>query len=133
NAQTAMFNLEETQKKLDDAEAWGHETEARARRAENLCRRLYLISKLSFTSAEQIIAETLGAGDEGEIDAMVIPLDLATDAYSDDPSSETMASGANGSVDYEDYQFSDRMRALFEAAARVNATNDKSGRLGSGE
>jgi hypothetical protein len=133
NAQAAMFNLEETRKKLDEADAWSQETEDRARRAENLCRRLYLISKLSFTSAEQIIAETLGAGDESENDAVVIPLDLATAAYSDDSTSETRASGANGSLDYEDYQFSDRMRALFEAAARVNATNDKSDRLGSGE
>jgi hypothetical protein len=133
NTQTAMFNLEETQKKLDEREARRHEMETKARQAVNLCRRLYLISKLSFTSAEQIIAETLDAGDENEKDALVIPLEIETTPYSDDFSSETPASGANGSLDYEDYQFSDRMRALFEAAARVNAPNDKSGRVGSGE
>jgi len=133
NAQAAMFNLEETQKKLDQTEARRHEMETKARQAVNLCRRLYLISKLSFTSAEQIIAETLDAGDENEKDALVIPLELATTPDSDDFSSETPASGANGSLDYEDYQFSDRMRALFEAAAHVNAPNDKSDRVGSGE
>jgi hypothetical protein len=36
-------------------------------------------------------------------------------------------------MDYDDYQFSDRMRALFEAATRVNARDDKSGIVGSGE
>jgi hypothetical protein len=133
NTQAAMVNLEETQRKLDETEARRQEMEARARQAESLCRRLYVISKLSFTSAEQIIAETLGPGDEHEKDAMVIPLDLATDTYSDDFYSETPASAANGSLEYEDYQFSDRMKALFEAAARVNATDDKGGRAGSGE
>src|SRR5215831_3568815 len=133
NAQAAMFNLEETQKKLDETEARRHEMETKARQAVNLCRRLYLISKLSFTSAEQIIAETLDAGDDNEKDALVIPLDLATNPYSDDFSSETSASGSNGSLDYEDYQFSDRMRALFDAAARVNTSDDKSGIAGSGE
>jgi hypothetical protein len=133
NTQAAMFDLEETQKKLDETQARRHEMETKARQAVNLCRRLYLISKLSFTSAEQIIAETLSAGDENEKNALVIPLDIATTPYPDDYSSETPASGANGSLDYEDYQFSDRMRALFEAAALVNATNDKSGRVGSGE
>jgi len=96
--------------------------ETRARQAENRSRRLYTISKLSSTSAEQIMAEILDEGDEHENDAMVIPLNLATDTYSDDFSSET--SDANGSTDYGDYQFSDRMRALFEAAARVNAPDD---------
>jgi hypothetical protein len=133
NTQAAMFNLEETQKKLDETEATRHEMETKARQAVNLCRRLYLISKLSFTSAEQIISETLDAGDENEKDSLVIPLELATTPYSDDFASETPASGANGSLDYEDYQFSDRMRALFEAAARANAPDDKSGIAGSGE
>ena len=133
NTQAAMFNLEETQKKLDETEARRYEMETKARQAVNLCRRLYLISKLSFTSAEQIIAETLDAGDENEKDALVIPLNLATNPYSDDFSSETPASGSNGSLDYEDYQFSDRMRALFDAAARVNVPDDKSGIVGSGE
>src|SRR5215510_341765 len=133
NTQAAMFNLEGTQKKLDETEARRYEMETKARQAVNLCRRLYLISKLSFTSAEQVIAETLDAGDENEKDALVIPLDLASTPYSDDFSSETPASGANGSLDYEDYQFSDRMRALFEAAARVNAPGDKSDIVGGGE
>src|SRR5215510_8689669 len=133
NAQAAMFNLEETQKKLDETVARRDEMETKARQAVNLCRRLYLISKLSFTSAEQIIAETLDSGGENEKDAFVIPLDLATNPYPDEFSSETPASGSNGSLDYEDYQFSDRMRALFEAAARVNPPNDKSDRVGSGE
>ena len=133
NTQAAMVNLEETQRKLDETEARRQEMEARARQAESLCRRLYIISKLSFTSAEQIIAETLGPGDENEKDAMVIPLDLATDTYSDDFYSEAPASAANGSLEYEDYQFSDRMKALFEAAARVNATDDKGSRADSGE
>ena len=124
NAQAAMFNLEEAQKKLDEAEARYREMETRARQAEIRSHRLYTISKLSFTSAEQIIADILDEGDENEKDAIVIPLDLATDTYSDDFSSET--SGANDSTDYGDYPFSDRMRALFEAAARVNAPDDKS-------
>jgi hypothetical protein len=133
NTQAAMFNLEETQRKLDETEARRQEIEARARQVENLCRRLYLISKLSFTSAEQIIAETLGAGDENENGALVIPIDIATNTYSDDFSSETPASATNGLLGYEDYQFSERMKALFDAAARVNATDDKSGRADSGE
>jgi hypothetical protein len=133
NTQAALFNLEETQRKLDETEARRQEIEARARQVENLCRRLSLISKLSFTSAEQIIAETLGPGDENEKDALVIPIDIATNTYSDDFSSEAPASAANGSLDYENYQFSARMKALFEAAARVNATDDKGGRADSGE
>jgi hypothetical protein len=133
NTQAAMFNLEETQKKLDETEAGRHEMEARARKAEILSRRLYLISKLSFTSAEQIIVETPGSSDEFEKDAVVVPLDLTTNTYTDDFSSETPEPGANGSLDYEDYQFSDRMRALFKAASRVNAIDDKGGRVGSEE
>jgi hypothetical protein len=133
NTQAALFNLDETQRKLDETENRRQEIEARARQVENLCRRLYLISKLSFTSAEQIIAETIGPGDENEKDALVIPIDIATNTYSDDFSSEAPASVANGSLDYENYQFSARMKALFEAAARVNATEDKGGRADSGE
>jgi len=133
NTQAAMFDLEETQKKLYETEARRQEMESKARQAVNLCRRLYLISKLSFTSAEQIITETLDAGDENEKDALVIPLDIARTSYSDDFSSKTPASDANGSLDYGDYQFSDRMRALFEAAARVNAPGDKGDIVGSGE
>lgn len=133
NAQAAMFNLDETQKKLDEAETACREMETRAHQAEKRSRRLYLISKLSFASAEQVIAETLDAGDENEQDAVVIPLDLATNTYSDDFSSETPESGANDSVDYEDFPFSDRMRALLDAAARANAPDDKGGRVGSGE
>jgi len=128
NTQAAMFNLDETQKKLDEAEAGRHEMENKARQAKKLYRRLYLISKLSIASAEQIIAETLGADYENEKDALIIPLDLASSSYSDG-----FPSGANGLPDYEDHQFSDRMRALFDAAARVNSPNDKSGRVGSGE
>src|SRR5215510_11231914 len=133
NTQAAMFNIEETQKKLDEAEAGRHEMEARARQAEILSHRLHLISKLSFNSAEQIIAENLGADDEFEKDAVVVPLDLTTDTYTDDFPSETPEPGANGSLDYEDYQFTDRMRSLFKAAARVNASDDKGGMVGSGE
>jgi len=133
NTQAAMFNLEETQKKLDEAEAGRHEMEGRARQAEILSHRLHLISKLSFNSAEQIIAENLGADDEFEKDAVVVPLDLTTDTYTDDFPSETPEPGANGSLDFEDYQFTDRMRALFKAAARVNASDDKGGMVGSGE
>jgi hypothetical protein len=133
NTQAALFNLEETQRNLDETEARRQEIETRARQVENLCHRLYLISKLNFTSAEQIIAETLGPGDENGKDALVIPLDLATDTYSDDFSSEAPGSAENGSLDYENYQFSARMKALFEAAARVNATDDKGGRADSGE
>lgn len=125
NAQAAMFNLEETRKILDEAEARYRDMETRARQAETRSRRLYLISKLSFVSAEQVIAEILDASDENEKDAMVIPIDLAADTYSDDFSSEMP--GANGLMDYEDYPFSDRMRALFEAAARANTPDDKSG------
>ncbi len=108
-----------------EAEAKYREMENRARQAETCSRRLYLILKLGFSSAEQIIAEALNVGDEDEKDAMIIPLDLAANAYPDNSSPETPGSGANGSVDYEDFPFSDRMRALFEAAARANATNEE--------
>jgi hypothetical protein len=126
SAQAAHFNLDQTQKKLNETEVSYWEMENRARQAETRSRRLYLILKLSFSSAEQIIAETPNVGDEHEKDAMVIPLDIPTNAYSADQSSETPESGANGSMDYEDILFSDRMRALLEAAARANAQDDKS-------
>jgi uncharacterized phage infection (PIP) family protein YhgE len=133
NTQAALFNLDETQRKLDETEARRQEIEARARQVENLCRRLYLISKLSFASTEQIITETLGPVDENKKDALVIPLDLATNTYSDDFSSDAPAPAANGSLEYDNYQFSARMKALFEAAARVNATDEKGSRADSGE
>ncbi|HEU0176480.1 MAG TPA: hypothetical protein VFV58_19615 [Blastocatellia bacterium] len=133
SAQAAMFNLEETQKKLDDAEARYREMEIRARQAETRSQRLYLISKLGFTTAEQVITETLDAGDEDEKDTMVIPLSLETNSYLDNFPAETPESDANSSMDYGDSQFSDRMRALFRAAARANGTEDKSGRMGSEE
>ena len=133
SAQAAMFNLEETQKKLDDAEARYQEMEIRSRQAETRSQRLYLISKLGFTTAEQVITETLDAGDEDQKDTMVIPLSLETNSYMDNFPVETPESGANGSMDYVDSSFSDRMRALFRAAARANGTEDKSGRMGSEE
>ena len=125
SAQAAHFNLEQTQKKLSETEASYWEMENRARQAETRSRRLYLILKLSVSSAEQIVVETSNVGDEHEKDAMVIPLDIPTNAYSDDQSSETPESGANGSMDYEDILFSDRMRALLEAAARANPPGDE--------
>jgi DNA repair exonuclease SbcCD ATPase subunit len=133
SAQALTLDLVETQKRLDDAEARYREMETRAHQAEDRWRRLYLILKLSFSSAEQIIAGTLNVVDEAEKDAIVIPLDLATNAYSDNFSSETPGSGENGLMDYGDPLFSDRMRALFEAAARANAPDDKGGMVGSGE
>jgi hypothetical protein len=124
SAQAAIFNLDETQKKLSETEAKYREMEYRARQAETRSRRLYLILKLSFSSAEQIIAETPGLGDEYENDATIIPIDLPTNTYSDDFSSETPETAANGSMDYEDILFSDRMKALLEAAARAKAPDD---------
>lgn len=126
-AQDASFNLEETRKKLSEAEAKCLEIEDRARQTENSSRRLYMILKQGFSSAEQIIAETLSVGDEDNKDAMVIPLDPATSAHLDDSFSETPRSGVNGAAHYEDFPSPDRMRALFEAAARVNATDDEGG------
>ena len=64
---------------------------------------------------------------------MIIPLDLATNTYSDEFSSETPESDANGSMDYQDFAFSDRMKALLNAAARANAPDDKGDSVGSGE
>jgi hypothetical protein len=109
-----------------EAEAKYREMENRARQAETCSRRLYLILKLGYSSAEQIIAKTPNVGDEDVKDAMIIPLDLATNAYPDNSSPETPGSGANGSMDYEDFPFSDRMRALFEAAARAQVSDDES-------
>ena len=74
--QAATFNLKETQKKLDEAEAKCCEVETRAHKAETRFRRLYLILKLSFSSAEQVVAETLTAGDEDEKDAITSPTAL---------------------------------------------------------
>lgn len=124
DAQAAIFNFEEMQKKLSEAEAKYKEMENRTRQAETRSRRLYLILKLSLYSAEQIIVETLNAGDEDEKDAMVIPLNLPTDAYLDDLPSETTGSGANGLMDYEDMPFSERMRALFDGVARAKVPED---------
>jgi hypothetical protein len=126
-AQTATFNLEETRKKLSEAETNYREMENIARQAETRWRRLYLILKLSLSSAEQIIAETHNADDDAEKDAMVIPLELPTEAYLGNFSAETPGSAANGLMEFEDFPFSERMRALFEAAARANAPDDKNG------
>jgi hypothetical protein len=126
-AQAAIFNLDETQKKLSETEAKYQEMENRARQAETRSRRLHLILKLSFSSAEQIIAENPGLGDEYENDATIIPVDLSTNTFSGDFSSETAETAANGSMDYEDILFSDRMKALLEAAARANAPETGSG------
>jgi hypothetical protein len=133
SAQAAMFNLEETQKTLEGTEARLREMERRARQAETRSQRLYLISKLAFTSAEQVIAENLNAGDENDGGATVISLDHAANTYLDGLPAEASPFAANGSTDYGDYQFSDRMRALFQAAARANATEDKSGKVSGDE
>jgi len=133
SAQAAMFNLEETQKKLDEAEARYRDMEIRARQAETRSHRLYLISKLTFTSAEQVLAEAFNADEENEKDAMIVSLDLAKNIYVDDVSDEVTGEAANGSMDYGDYPFTERMKALFQAAARANSTEDKSGKMGSDE
>jgi chromosome segregation ATPase len=130
SAQAAMFNLEETQKKLEEAEAAYREMEIRARQAETRSHRLYLISKLTFTSAEQVIAEALNAGYENEKESKVISLNGATTAPLDNLSTEITELAANGSMDYGEYPFTDRMKALFQAAARANAPEDKSGNVG---
>jgi hypothetical protein len=132
SAQAAMFNLEETQKKLDEAEAKYRETETRALQAETRSHRLYQILKLSSTFAEEAISENINAANENEKDAVVISLDHARNTYLDFPV-ETPGSDANGSTDYGDYTISDRMKALFQAAARANANEDKSGKVGNGE
>jgi hypothetical protein len=125
-----MFNLEETQKKLEEAGAAYREMEIRARQAETRAHRLYLISKLTFTSAEQVIAEALNVGDENEKESKVISLNGATTAPLDNLPIEIPDLAANGSMDYGEYPFTDRMKALFQAAARANATEDKSGNVG---
>jgi hypothetical protein len=131
SAQAAMFNLEETQKKLDDARAGYREMEIRARQAETRSHRLYLISKLTFTSAEQVFAESLNHGDEGEKESNVISLNGAITAPLDNIPTEISEFAANGSMDYGEYPFAERMKALFQAAARANATEDKNGKAGS--
>jgi hypothetical protein len=131
SAQAAMFNLEETQKKLDEAESRCREMEIRARHAEIRAHRLYLISQLTFASAEEVIAVTPNAGDENQNGIKVISLNGATTAPLDVPPAEIQEFAANDSMDYGEYPFTDRMRALFQAAARANAIEDKSGALGS--
>jgi hypothetical protein len=130
SAQAAMFNLEETQKKLDEAEARFREMEIRASQAETRCHRLYLITKLTFTSAEQVLAETLNSGDENEKESNVISLNGAITAPLEDLPAEVSEFAANGSMDYGEYPFTERMKALFQAAARANAIDDKSGKAG---
>jgi chromosome segregation ATPase len=130
SAQAAMFNLEETQKKLDEAQARYQEMEIRVRQAETRAHRLYLISKLTFTSAEDVISETHNAGDDNGKDVNVIPLNGATTAPLDSPPVAISEFIGNDSLDYGEYPFTERMKALFQAAARANATEDKSGAAG---
>jgi hypothetical protein len=125
SAQNAMFNLEETQKKLYEAEARCRQMELRAIQAETRSQRLYLISKLTFTTAEQVIADALNADDEDEKGAKVVSLDVAKNAYNDDFPTDMPEMGSNGSMDYGEYPFTERMRALFQAAARANSADDK--------
>jgi hypothetical protein len=141
NTQSAMFTLEETQKKLAEAEAKCQELENRARQAESRSHRLYMISKLTFSSAEEVIAGASGMSDENEKEVTVAPGDIAATPYSDNFSMENRESGVNGSTDYGDRafsnelsaqtpspfsdQFSERIRALFQAATRANASDDK--------
>jgi hypothetical protein len=125
SAQNAMFNLEETQKKLDEAEARCRQMELRAIQAETRSQRLYLISKLTFTTAEQVIADALNADDEDEKGAMVVSLEVAKNAYNGDFPTDMPELGSNGSMDFGEYPFTERMRALFQAAARANSNDDK--------
>jgi chromosome segregation ATPase len=122
SAQAAMFNLEETQKNLEDAEARYRETEIRARQAETRYRRLYLISKLAFASTEEVLE-----GDENEKESKVAPLNGAITAPLNDIPTEIPEITT---MDYGEYPFTERMKALFQAAARANATDDKSGNVG---
>jgi hypothetical protein len=130
SAQAAMFNLEETQKKLDEAQARSREMEIRAHQAETRAHRLYLISKLTFASAEEVISETHNAGDDNAKEVNVISLNGATTAPLDSPPGAIAEFMANESIDYGEYPFTERMKALFQAAARANATEDKSGGAG---
>jgi hypothetical protein len=135
SAQAAMFNLEETQKKLEDAEARFREMEIKARQAEIRSQRLQLISKLAFTSAEQVLAEALDADDENEKDSTVISLSHSTPTYLDldNLPAEGLGFIADGSMDFGGQPFSERMKALFQAAARANAVEDKNGKVGNDE
>src|SRR5262249_44690893 len=133
SAQAAMFNLEETQKKLNETEAKYQDMETRARQAETRSYRLYQILKLGFTSAEEVIAESINTANENEKEALVISFNHARNTFLDNLPAETPGSGAIGLMDFGDYQFSDRMRALFQAAARANANEDKSGKVGNRE
>jgi hypothetical protein len=132
SAQAAMFNLEETQKKLEDAEARFREMEVKARQAETRSQRLHLISKLAFTSAEEVLAETLDVDDENEKDATVISLSHSTPTYLDldNLPADGLEFMTNGSMDFGGQPFSERMKALFQAAARANAVEDKNGKVG---
>jgi hypothetical protein len=130
SAQAAMLNLEETQKKLDDAQARYREMEIRAHQAETRAHRLYLISKLTFTSAEEAISETPNADDDNVKEANVISLNGATTAPLDSPPGAIAEFMSNESIDYGEYPFTERMKALFQAAARANAPEDKSGATG---
>ncbi|MBO0861958.1 MAG: hypothetical protein J2P21_26395 [Chloracidobacterium sp.] len=139
SAQSAMFNLEETQKKLQDAEARFQEMEIKARRAETRSLRLRLISKLAYTSAEEVLAETIGVGDENENekDATVISINHSTTTYLDLDNLPAEAPGfiTDGSMDFGGHQFSERMKALFQAAARANAITleDNNGKVDNDE
>ncbi len=124
-ARATAADLEETKRRLIEAEAKRREVETRARQVETVARQLYQILKLSFSSAQQIIAGTLGEGDEAQKDATETPLDLPTNEYSEELPSETPASVRNGSIDYEDFQFSNRAGALLDAAARAQSSDEK--------
>src|SRR5262249_5267536 len=126
-------------KKLEDAETRFHEMEIKARQAETRSLRLRLISKLAYTSAEEVLAETIDAGDENENDkdATIISINHSTTTYLDLDNLPAEAPGfiTNSSMDFEGHQFSERMKALFQAAARANAITleDNNGKVNNDE
>jgi len=121
SAQSAMFTLEETQKKLIEAEAKYREMEARASRAETRSRQIYLISRLSFAFIEQIFGEPPKMSDEEG--GLVIPPDFATNAYPDKFFSEAPESDTNDSMDY--FSLPDKLKAMFEALASAHGFDDE--------
>ena len=131
SAQAAMFNFEEAQKKLEEAESRYREMEIRARQAETRAHRLYLISKLAFTSAEEIIADAIDAGNENQKASKIVSINGAITAPLDYPSVEAQEFAAGDSLDYGEYPFTERMKALFQAAARANAVEEKNDEIGS--
>jgi hypothetical protein len=133
-AQAAMFNLEETQKKLGEAEAKcresearerqaeakGRESEARERQAEARLRHVYLASRLALTLIGRAFRGDLNLDDENG--KLQIPNDLSLDDLL----------GVSGSPASADLSLPDGLKALFDALTPAEVLGDGDGADGGG-